>query len=263
MKISVVTPSFNSQATIAATIRSFLAQDHRDKEMLVIDGGSSDATLAIAREFASPLIGIVSEKDRGVYDAMNKGLKLYGGDAVGFLNANDTFHDARSLSRIAQALEAAEAVHGGVRMVADRRTGRTLRFWKGEPFEPGKFRRGWMPPHPSFYIRRSLADRTGQFDLSYDIAADYDFMLRALEFHAASTACISEALVDFTVGGKSSGSLIKVLKGNLECLRSRRANLGAPLLDWAFFLKPGLKLLRQHWALRNLRTAIARLTQPV
>jgi glycosyltransferase len=99
-----------------------------------------------------------------------------------------------------------------------------------------------MPPHPTFYLRRSLVEKTGRFDLRYDISADYDYMLRALELHAASSIHITEPLVDFLVGGKSSGSVGKVLKGNLECLRSRHEHLGGPPIDLAFFLKPALKI---------------------
>jgi glycosyltransferase len=104
-----------------------------------------------------------------------------------------------------------------------------------------------MPPHPTFYIRRRLAEKTGSFDLRYSIAADYDFMLRALELHATRTQYIPGALIDFTVGGISSGNLWKVLRGNVESLRSRREHLGAPLVDLAFFTKPLRKVSQKHW----------------
>lgn len=244
-KISVVTVSLNSERTIARTIASFLSQTYPHKELLVIDGGSSDRTVEIAKEFRHPDITIVSEKDRGMYDAMNKGFRLYRGDAIGFLNSDDTFHDEGALARIAAGLETAEAVHSGVLVVSSHDTKKAVRSWPGEPFKPGQFRWGWMPPHPSFYMRRSLAERTGEFDLSYGSAADYDYMLRAFELHAKSTLYIPGPLIDFLAGGRSSGVKRWVLD-NFSCLRSRRTHLGAPLVDLALFLKPGLKLRQWH-----------------
>jgi glycosyltransferase len=244
MKISVVTACYNSEATIAWTIKSFLSQTHPHKELLIVDGASTDRTLEIARGFANPEIRIISERDRGIYDAMNKGLRLYTGDAVGFLNSDDTFHDTDALGRIAGGLEKADAVHGGVVFIKSHEAKKIVRTWKGESFKRGKFRWGWLPPHPTFYIRRSLAERTGEFDLSYASAADYDYMLRALELHAESTAYVPGFLVDFLAGGASSG-LKRVVLANFGCLRSRREHLGAPFLDLAFFLKPSLKILTQ------------------
>jgi len=251
-KISVVTACHNSEATLACTIKSFRAQTHPRKELLIIDGGSTDRTLDIAKKFADQDVRIVSERDKGIYDAMNKGLRLYTGDAIGFLNSDDTFHDAEALARVAAGLETAEAVHGDVAIVKDHQTKRVIRSWRGEPFKSGRFRQGWMPPHPTFYMRRSLGDRTGEFDLSYSSAADYDYMLRALELHAKSTAYIPGPMVDFLAGGQSSG-LRRVVLANFACLRSRRKHLGVPILDWAFFLKPGLKILFQNhiWAVRK------------
>ena len=154
MKISVITVCLNSAATITGTIQSFLSQTYPSKELLVIDGASTDRTLGIARELANADIRIISDRDKGMYDAMNKGLRLYTGDAVGFLNADDTFHDAGSLARIADGLQNAEAVHSGLVFVENHETKKTLRTWRGTPFKRGQFRWGWLPPHPTFYIRR-------------------------------------------------------------------------------------------------------------
>jgi glycosyltransferase len=244
MKISVITVCRNSAETIAETIQSFLSQTYPNKELLVIDGASADGTLRIAKKLVSADIRIMSERDNGMYDAMNKGLRLYTGDAVGFLNADDTFHDTGALARVADGLRNAEAVHSGLVFVENHQTKKTLRTWKGEPFKRGQFRWGWLPPHPTFYIRRSLAEKTGEFDTGYGNAADYDYMLRALELHAESSAYVPGPLVDFLTGGASSG-LKSVLLANVGCLKSRQKHLGAPLIDLAFFLKPGIKMLTQ------------------
>ncbi|HEY0282329.1 MAG TPA: glycosyltransferase family 2 protein, partial [Rhizomicrobium sp.] len=231
MKISTVTVSFNSRATIARAVQSFLEQTHPDKEMLVVDGASNDGTLDIVRSFASDAIRVISEPDRGIYDAMNKGLGNFSGDAVGFLNSDDVYHDNSVLARIAQALESADAVHGDLVMVMDHVERRAVRTWRAGPFVPGSFRRGWMPPHPTFYIRRALAQAVGAFDLNYGTSADYDFMLRALELQAPRSAYIPFPLIDFMVGGASTKGVRAVVEANLGCLKSRRLHLGAGLID--------------------------------
>lgn len=237
MKISVVTASYNSQATIGFTIESFLNQDHLEKEMLVIDGASCDATLKLVESFKSDLIRVFSEKDKGVYDAMNKGFRLFDGDAVGFLNSDDTFHDSRALGDIAAALQNADIAYGDLHMVTDHRTKRTVRSWSGGEFHRYSFQLGWVPPHPTFYIRKEVAEKVGDYDLSYVTTADYDYMLRALALNDFRVRYIPRVIVDFQMGGISTRSWRVTLRGNLECLRSRRAHLDAPIIDAAFFLR--------------------------
>lgn len=242
MKISVVTVCLNSAKTIADALRSFVEQIHAEKELVLIDGGSSDETLQIARRFQHPQIRIYSEPDEGIYDAMNKGLASYSGDAVGFLNSNDTFHDKYALASIASALANADAAYGDVIFVTDHVSKKVVRTWNAGAYRHGSFRSGWLPPHPTFYIRRELADRTGRFDLQYGSAADYDFMLRALELHASTVRYIPQTLVDFQNGGQSSGSIPGYIIANLLCLKSRRRHLRSPILDVALIAKPLRKL---------------------
>jgi glycosyltransferase len=237
MKISVVTASYNSEATIGFTIESFLRQDHPEKEMLVIDGVSSDATLKIVESFGSDAIRVFSEKDKGVYDAMNKGFHLFEGDAVGFLNSDDTFHDSRVLSDIAAALQDADIAYGDLHMVTDHRTKRVVRSWRGGTFNRHSFQLGWVPPHPTFYMRKEVAQKVGDYDLSYVTTADYDYMLRALSLNDFKARYIPRVLVDFQIGGISTKGWRVTLRGNLECLRSRREHLNAPIIDPAFFLR--------------------------
>jgi glycosyltransferase len=244
MKISTVTVCRNSRATIARTVESFLKQDYPDKELLVIDGGSTDGTPDIVNGFGNDAIRLISEKDDGIYDAMNKGLANYSGDAIGFLNSDDVYHDRHVLGRIVDALEQADAVYGDLTMVSDHATGHVVRQWQAGTFTPGAFRDGWMPPHPTFYVRRALADRVGRFDLSYSISADYDFMLRALELEGARARYIPLVLIDFLMGGMSTTGPLAVVRGNLECLRARQRHLGAPVIDAALFMKP-LRKIRQ------------------
>jgi glycosyltransferase len=244
MKISVVTVCLNSAATIADTLRSFVEQTHPDKELLLIDGGSTDETLEIARSFQNPQFRIFCEPDNGIYDAMNKGLDAYSGDAVGFLNSDDTFHDRDALTAIADGLVSAEAVYGDLIFVTDQKSKKIVRRWKSGMYNRGDFRSGWLPPHPTFYIRRELAARTGRFDLQYGSAADYDFMLRALELHACTVRYIPQTLVDFQNGGQSSGSITGYIRANLLCLKSRQQHLQSPIVDIALIAKPFRKLVQ-------------------
>lgn len=242
MRITVVTVAYNAAGSIARTIESALAQDHADREILVVDGASPDGTADVARRYAGEGVRVVSAPDRGMYDALNTALELYAGDAVGALNADDTFHDATALSRIAAALERADIVHGDLDFVADHACKRIVRRWRAGPRPAHGFRLGWMPAHPTFYVRRAVADAVGRFDLSLKTAADYDFMLRAVELHRFRIAQAPGVLVDMQVGGRSTASLRAHLSHNLEALASRRRWLGAPPLDAALVAKPARKL---------------------
>jgi glycosyltransferase involved in cell wall biosynthesis len=240
MKISVVTVCFNSGSTIGYALDSFFAQDHADKELLVIDGASRDDTLAIVGRY--PGARVVSEPDRGIYDAMNKGLAAFTGDAVGFLNADDRYKHSGALSEIAARLAAVDIVHGNIDFVSDHASGRVTRRWRTTPFRPGAFARGWMPAHPSFYVRRDVVRQVGLFDLSYPIAGDYDYMLRAMELNRFRHAFIERPLVDMMQGGTSNAGVRAYIAANREALRSRRKWLASGLVDRAFFAKPLGKL---------------------
>jgi glycosyltransferase len=248
MKISVITASYNSAATIAFTIESFLKQSHPEKEMLVIDGASSDTTVKIVESFGSGEIRICSEKDKGVYDAMNKGLKLFQGDVVGFLNSDDTFHDPSVLGDIAAAMEDSDIVYGDLNMVTDHRTKRLVRLWRGGTLRRYSYQLGWGPPHPSFYIRREVAQTVGDYNLRYTTSADYDYMLRALALHNFRVRYLPRLIADFQMGGISTRDWGVTIRGNLECLHSRRTHLNAPAVDAALFLR----LIRRGFQLRKL-----------
>lgn len=248
MKISVVTASYNSEATIGFTVESFLGQKHPEKEMLVIDGASSDGTIKLVESFGSDAIRVFSAKDAGVYDAMNKGLHLFEGEAVGFLNSDDTFHDSSTLGDIAAGLNDADIVYGDLNMVTDHRSKRTVRLWRGGTFHRYAFQLGWVPPHPTFYMRRVVAEKVGDYDLSYVTTADYDYMLRALALNDFRVRYLPQIIADFQMGGISTRGLGVTIRGNLECLRSRRAHLNAPPIDPAFFLR----FARRIFQLRKL-----------
>jgi glycosyltransferase len=215
MKISVITVCRNSEPTIAHTIRSFLAQTHEDKEMVVVDGCSTDRTLDVIRSFDAPSIRIFSEPDKGIYDAMNKGLRLYSGDACGFLNSDDVFHDSYVLEKIAAGLRQADVVYGDVLFVNNQIENAPFGCGGGK-FHP-RLLSLWLAGRRTRHsiIRRALADAVGPFDLSYGMSSDYDYMLRAMEVQSPRVQYLPHTLVDFMHGGSTTETPLRYISGNL------------------------------------------------
>lgn len=238
MKISVITVCRNAGRTIGDAIASFLAQTHPDKELIIVDGASTDGTSAIVQAAATKDIQFISEKDDGMYYAANRGLGAYSGDIVGMLNADDRFADQFALANINDALVNADIAFGNLDFVADDAASTVIRRWRGSAYQRGAFRRGWMPAHPTFYVRRNVIDAIGGFDTSYRVASDYDFMLRAMELHQFRTVFIDKLLVQMRQGGESTKSFVSHIKHNYEALNSRRRWLGSGIVDYSLFAKP-------------------------
>ena len=226
MKITVITVAYNSGSTIADTLRSVAEQHHPDVEHIVIDGGSTDNTVELVQRLGRDGTLLLSEPDTGIYDAMNKGLRLASGDFVGFLNADDMFAGAATLETMAKPMVQADIVYGDLVYVHQNDTGRVIRHWRSGRFDRSRLRYGWMPPHPTFYVRRSrLAGM--QFDLRYRIAADYDFMLRQLTPPTVRVTYVPEVLVRMRTGGASNRSLHALWqKSSEDYLALRRNEVG-------------------------------------
>ena len=222
MKISVVTVSFNSATTVVDTLRSVAAQTHPDIEHIVIDGGSTDNTVALVRQHGSRVVHLVSERDGGIYDAMNKGLALATGDLVGFLNADDVYAEPGSVAALAAeaARSGAEAVYGDLVYVREDDLTAVVRMWRSGAFRPHQLRLGWMPPHPTLYVRRSTMQTLGGFNAGLRIAADYDFVLRCLGRPGATAAYLPKVLVRMRTGGASNRSLRALLQKSREDLQA-------------------------------------------
>lgn len=236
MKISVIMAAFNSQATIGKSIESFLAQDYPHKELLVIDGVSKDKTRDIVQAFESPLIKMFSEPDKGIYDAMNKGLRRVDGEAFGCLNSDDCYARNDTLSIIAGALEDADVVSGRLNFVREHDGRPPVRVWLPKPHQRGAYKRGYSLPHPSTYARRSVLDRVGEFCTEYGSAGDYDWLLRALELEGFSHTVVDQALVNMRLGGDSTAGLKALLRNSRGLLKVRQDRLGSGLIDMAAFL---------------------------
>lgn len=226
MKISIITAVYNRQATIGQAIESVQAQTYPDVEHLIIDGASTDNTLGEVERRQSRAMKISSGPDNGVYDAINKGIALATGDVVGLLHSDDFLVHERVLEHIVAAFaeSGADAVYGDLEYVLAGNPERVVRHWQAGEFCPSLLARGWMPPHPTLFLRRHVFERWGAYDTSYRIAADYDAILRWFskdEFHAFY---IPDVLTRMRLGGESNGSLKRIVRKSREDLRALRAN---------------------------------------
>lgn len=229
MKISIITVAYNSAQTIADTLLSVEQQSHADIEYIVIDGASTDATAQIVNDQGRRVSVFISEPDRGIYDAMNKGIALATGEMIGFLNADDIYANSEVVGKIVAAASspAVHMVFGDLVYVAADNTNRVVRLWRSGEFVQRGLKYGWMPPHPTFYIRRSLIESLGGFDRNLRVAADYDFMLRYLVRPGATAAYVPEVLVKMRLGGASNRSLAAMrLKSREDLLVLQRYRVG-------------------------------------
>ncbi len=243
MKISVVTVVLNARGTLADTIDSVARQTHGDREHIVIDGGSTDGTLDILRDNESRISQWLSERDRGIYDAMNKGIRMADGEIVGMLNADDMYADDRVLERVAEAFQTRtiEACYGDLVYVQAADTDRVVRYWRSVEYRPGLFERGWMPAHPTFFVRRDTYERLGLYNLRLRFQSDFELTARFMALHGISTHYIPEVLVRMRLGGATNRSLANILRGNLESYLAIR-RLGLSVTPFYFATKFAMRL---------------------
>jgi len=243
MKISIVTVCFNSAAYIQDALSSVAAQNYRNIEHIIIDGGSSDGTLEIINAYRSGLTHVITGPDNGIYDAMNKGIALASGDVIGMLNADDFYANESVLAQIASVFEDAEveACYGDLEYVDALQTSKVFRYWRSGAYRPERFYHGWMPPHPTFFARRSLYERFGSFNPALGSSADYELMLRFLLRHGAHAAYIPHVLVKMRTGGVSNASFCNRLRANRMDRLAWRIN-GLRPMPWTMYMKPLSKL---------------------
>jgi glycosyltransferase involved in cell wall biosynthesis len=206
--ISIITVVYNNENTILNTVRSVLNQSYRNIEYIIIDGKSSDNTLKKIEPLKDKISKIISEKDSGIYDAMNKGINNSSGDIVGFLNSDDVFYDNYSLEFIAKVFidkKNADCVYGNLIFINQNND--ITRNWISCQYKIGLFEKSWTPAHPTFYCRRKVFEKIGYFNLKYKIAADVEFMLRALRVNKLNSIYINKTLVKMRTGGISNNGL--------------------------------------------------------
>lgn len=231
----MITVSFNTERTIECCIQSVLAQSFKNVEYIIIDGSSTDNTLQIIHKYKQDIQILVSEPDKGIYDAMNKGIKMATGEIIGMLNADDYFTEANVLRDIADQfiLNNALITYGDLDFVNSK--GRVVRKWRSGKYFPGLFNWGWMPPHPTFYCKKELFQQFGYYSLEYGTAADYELMLRFMHKNRVSAFYLNKVLINMKIGGISNKSLYNRVKGLLFDLKAMRNNgIKAPLLGLLF-----------------------------
>ena len=209
MKITIITVVYNGERHIADCIESVLSQTYANIEYILIDGNSTDRTFQIAKQYKDRLSVLLSEPDKGMYDALNKGIGLATGEVIGILNADDMLANSTVIAEVAKKFEAtkAEALYGDLNYVDPDNVARILRKWRSSKAKPSDLALGWMPAHPTLYVRRELFKRLGGYRLDYGSAADYELMLRFLYKHRISSVHLSMLMVNMRNGGMSNQSL--------------------------------------------------------
>jgi len=224
MLISVVTVARNNAATIEQTIRSVAAQEHPEVDHVVVDGASTDGTVGVVESHRETVTTFVTEPDGGIYDGMNKGIGLAKGEVIGTLNADDFYAGPGVLASVARVFRdpLVDACYGDLLYVDQHDTDRVVRYWRSRPYQPGLCRTGWMPAHPTFFVRRRVYERHGRFNLAYRFCADFELTTRFLEVHGIRSVYIPQIMVHMRTGGATNRSLSNIVRGNLESYRACR-----------------------------------------
>lgn len=245
MRISVITATYNSGRTIGDTLESVLRQTYSDVELIVVDGASRDDTMDVVRRYEPRFGGRLrwtSEPDRGIYDAMNKGIARATGDVVGILNSDDFYTSDTVLERVAEAMAGGDidAVYGDIHYVSDTDLHKCVRYYSSRPFRRGLMRLGFMPAHPSFYCRREVYERCGTFDTTYRVAADFENLLRLIYVNHIKTRYLPVDFVTMRTGGASTSGLSshrQIMRDHLRALRSNGVWSCTPLLGLRYIYK--------------------------
>lgn len=246
MDISIITATFNSAATIADCLRSVDDQTY-PAEHIIIDGASTDSTLEIVRRI-SPSARIFSEPDHGIYDAMNKGIKLASGDIVGILNSDDVYYDKDVLANISSVMRdtTIDACYSDLVYVKTHDLSKVVRYWRSCQFEPGFFKKSWVPAHPTFFVRKKIYDQYGVFDLNYKLAADFELMARFLEYQRVRALYIPGVFVKMRTGGATNKSISNILNQNFEIFQACRKN-NIKISPFFFLMNKFFNRLHQYY----------------
>lgn len=243
LKVSIITVCFNSSETIEDTIQSVISQNYKNIEYIIVDGQSTDNTLAIIEKHKSNISRIISEKDKGIYDALNKGIMNATGELIAILHADDIYTSTDVISDVVDLINAtnADCVYGDLQYVDRLNVSKVKRNWISGEYKKENFLKGWMPPHPSFFAKKICYDKFGLFNTNFTSAADYELMLRFLYKFNCSTSYLPKVLVKMRMGGKSNVTLLNRIKANREDKEAWLVN-GLKPNAFTFFQKPLSKL---------------------
>jgi len=226
MKITIITATYNSEATIADAIYSVVSQSYENIEHLIIDGKSTDKTIEIINNTENRVSKIISEPDKGIYDALNKGISHASGEVIAFLHADDIYADNDSVKNIMQEMKNADSdsAYADLQYIAKNDMNKVIRHWESGKFLYSNLKKGWMPPHPTFFVKKKIYEKFGSFDTCFKIAADYDTVLRFLGTNKISTTYYPQVLVKMRVGGESNKSVSNILQKMKEDVRALKKN---------------------------------------
>ena len=243
MKVTIITVTYNSEKFLEDCILSVINQQYAHIEHIIIDGGSTDGTLDIINKYNDHIAAWISEKDEGMYDAINKGMRMATGDIIGTLNSDDTLSSPTVINEITTAFDEqqVDSVYGDLVYVDPLNTQKIIRVWKGAPFKRSRYKIGWMPAHPTFYFRRKLLDQYGFYETHYYTASDYEFMARYLFYFRVSAYYIPKLIVRMRMGGMSNVSLSKRFRANRRDYLAMKRNR-IPFPFFVSLLKPLIKL---------------------
>ncbi len=243
MKISLITVTYNSEKFLSQCIESVQNQSYTDIEHIIIDGNSTDNTVSIIKKYESKIYKWISEPDRGMYDAINKGIKMAIGEVIGILNSDDIFVSNDVVATIVQTFktEQVDSVYGDLEYVDKDDTNRIFRVWRGKKYNRNLFKMGWMPGHPTFYIKKSLIETYGNYENHYYTAADYEFMARYLFKYKISSFYLPKLIVKMRNGGVSNKNLKQRLRANRRDYLAMKTN-AIPMPFMVSILKPLIKV---------------------
>lgn len=246
LKVSIITVVFNGEKYIEDSIKSVITQSYKNIEYIIIDGNSTDNTLNIVNKYKNNISKIISEKDNGIYDAMNKGLQLATGNIVGILNSDDFYTNDAVINKIVQIFEEnrqIDIIYSDLVYIDETNTNKIVRFWKSGKQQP--FKNGWHPPHPTIFVKKELYNKYGFFDTNFKISADYELMLRFIEKNKVNLFYLPETTVKMRIGGISNKNIKNIIKANIEVLSTWKKN-ELKISFFIFFIKP-LKKIKQFF----------------
>jgi glycosyltransferase involved in cell wall biosynthesis len=237
LKISIITVVFNNRQNIEDCIKSVLSQNYRPFEYIIVDGGSNDGTLQKIQQYKEPFIKVISEPDHGMYDALNKGINSASGNIIGILHSDDVFENEKTLSSIVEVFDrtASDGVYGDLMYVDKVNVNKIFRYWKSNPFTINLLKKGWMPPHPTLFLKKQIFESMGGYDTKYKIAADYDFVLRIFSQTNLKFEYLPVVITRMRTGGASNRNIPNILRKSYEDYKAIRKNKAGGI--FTLFLK--------------------------
>ncbi len=243
MKVSIITVCYNSEKHIKTAIESVINQTCQNIEYIIVDGASKDRTVEIVKSYGNKITKFVSEPDKGIYDAMNKGFKMATGDYLAVINSDDFYMNNEVISSVVAELELkkTDSLFADLIYVEENNSDKQVRYWKSKPFVKNSFKTGWHPAHPTFFVKNDIYKKYGYFDLSFKLAADFELMLRFLEKHQISSCYLAQPIIKMRLGGATNKNFKNIYNQNIECYKAFKVNqLNVSILYPIYRLLPKL-----------------------